>query len=351
MKDKSKLVLSINKKSDIDFIDESVKYINLDIMNPNMDIIEYFTLNGYKYSYSDFIDNHHGYIYVDYDTFIKGQKIIINIINNLKEGFNELEKAKYLYIVLGKMIGYDINILPEKNETFNLGRLNTINSLWGSILNGQGTNSSFCKLYLYLCRLVNLDCEIVMVNDHGYLCNKLVIGNQTIIVDLTKDIPFVQSGFRTRYFGVYNDDIELDKKIGYITNNYKEVDIDKNLKNIDYSKEDFLIELLQKTENILNIAKIRPIELGIIYDYIFHKYCPNYLININNLYINDIYKMKEHFILISYGDKHYSYNYNMNMFMEVNSNDILKNIEEGKVGLYRNEEITNLETRGKRAFN
>ena len=75
----------------------------------------------------------------------------MNIINHIPKLLSKLEIARYIYMTVGKNIGYDINILPDKNETFSLKNINIINNLWGSINITKGTNISFCKLYLYLC--------------------------------------------------------------------------------------------------------------------------------------------------------------------------------------------------------
>ena len=334
----------ISNTSDLDKVsnNKKLKYINLNITNPNKEVLDYFKNNGYNYSFSEAIDNKNGYIYVDYNTFYKSQMIIKNIIDNMPNDFSDLEKSRYIYIQLGKNLGYDINILPEKNESFNFSSINTINNIWGAIASSKITNISIVKIYYYLCRLLNIDCEIIMTSDNGYLCNKLEINNKTIIVDLMKDIPFIQSGFQTKFFGSYNEDKEMDKKIKYIKDDYNDKKIDKILKNIDYSRENIVEEILIKTQDIINVYDIKPIELGIIYDIIFTKYCPNYDIAINNLYINDIYNNKDHFILISYNNMHYSYSYAKYSFISVTNEHLINNIKNNKIGIYLDEFIPNL---------
>ena len=80
--------------------------------------------------------------------------------------------------------------------------------------------------------------------------------------------------------------------------------------------------------------------MSIIYKYIFDKYCPNYNIKINNLYLNE--REKKHFIMISYNESHYSYNYKKKTFVEVTEEDIISNLEIGKIGLYKQENIPNI---------
>ncbi len=316
----------------------SVKYLNINIDKPNLEVIYHLIDNGKDYSYAELIDDKKGYIYVPYEIFKEGELEILDIINNIPTNLNELEIARFLYITLGKKIGYDINILPEKNETFNLKTINTINNIWGCLNNKKGTNTSFTKLYLYLCRMMNINCEIVKVNNINYSKNLISIKEKQILTDITQDIPLIQAGFRTKNFIGYNDNIELDRKINYIKDTYNEEKIEYSLKNIDYSKEDAIENILLRTQQIININNIKPIELGIIYDIIFEKYCPNYNIYINNLFVNENYN-KEHFILISYNDKCYSYNYNKSSFMKISYDEILKNIEEKKIGIYLNEEL------------
>jgi hypothetical protein len=318
---------------------KSVKYINLDISNPNLEVIYYLIENGQNYSYSDMLNDQNGYIYVSYDIFKDSELLILEIINNIPTNLTKLEIAKYLYITIGKIIGYDINILPDKNETFNFQKISTINNIWGCLNTQKGTNISFTKIYLYLCRLINIDCNLIIASKIGYLKNSLNINNTKIITDITQDIPYIQANFRTKYFLGYNDNIELDKKINYIKDDYSETKIEKVLKNLDYNSDKFLKQILIKTQNIINVSEINPIELGIIYNMVFSKYCPNYDISINNLFINKNNNNKEHFVVISYQNKYYSYNYNHSSFVEISYNEILKNLENKNIGIYLNERI------------
>ena len=128
-------------------------------------------------------------------------------------------------------------------------------------------------------------------------------------------------------------------KINYIKDNYSELKIEESLKNVEYNKDTTVIEILLKTQDIIKASEIKPIELGIIYDIIFKKFCPNYDISINNLFINDTYNEREHFVLISYSNKYYSFNYIRNSFVEISSEEIIKNIENNKIGIYENEII------------
>ena len=347
MKNDTKIIMDINTMEDIKILKNtpSIKYLNLNISSPNIEVIYYLLEHGEKYSYAEKIEDKRGYIYVPYEMFKKSILFILDVINNIPSNLTKIEVARYFYITIGKNIGYDINILPEKNETFNLETNNTLNNIWGSIYNTRGTNYSFAKIYLYLCKLMNIDCKLIYDENLKYYKNLLNINTRNIEVDITKDIPYIQAGFQTRNFTGYDNNLEMDKKIFYIKDNYCEVKLDEIIKQIDYNNPDVFNTILLITGKIIDISKLKPIELGVIYSLIFSKYFPNLKIDINNLYILNDEKKKEHFILISYENKSYSYNYTKNNFIEVSTDEIIKNIEEQKIGIYLNEKIPFLQNK------
>ena len=99
--------------------------------------------------YSESINNKDGYIYVDYETFVKGEEVIKEITNDIPKNLNNIELAKYLYIMIGKNIGYDISIL-NNNDTFDLSKIGVVNNIWGALKEGYANNVSYTKIYLYL---------------------------------------------------------------------------------------------------------------------------------------------------------------------------------------------------------
>ena len=157
--------------------------------------------------YAEEFDGIRGYVYVPFEMFRKSTLFILECLNNIPNNLTKLEVARYFYITVGKNIGYDINTLSDKNETFSLEIINRINNIWGSIYNSKGTNISFARIYLYLCRLMNIDCKLISVGKSKYLKNVLNINSREIEVDITSDIPFIQAGFKTRYFTFYDDNL------------------------------------------------------------------------------------------------------------------------------------------------
>ena len=340
MKNKQSLVVTISNKSDLKKITKDTKYINIDISNVTYEVISYFMENGKNYLYSDMINDVKGYIYVSHEEFLKAENIIEMIYINMPNNLTKLEMAKYLYISIAKCVSFDINVDTNKNELCNLSLMNIVNNLWGSLSLGRVTDISASKIYYYLCKRLDIDISLVMNEETKEALNKLQINNQVLIVGLFNDIPYIQVNMQTRHFGTYNDEFELDKKIKYIKNKYNDFYIHKSLKDIDYTKEDCVQCILYKTQKLLDIASIKPVELSIIYENIFNTYCPNYNIKINNLYLNN--KYREHFIIISYNENLYSYNYIKKTFVKVNNHEILNDLNIGKIGLYQNEYIPNI---------
>lgn len=340
MKNTNSLIVSISSKKDIEKIKEDTKYINIDITNCDYDVINYFLNYGKKYLYSETINNNKGYIYVDYEEFYKAETILGAIYADMPNDLNKLEIARYLYTHLAKYVFFDINVIPEKNENYSFSLTSNINNLWGSLALGRVTDISAAKLYYYLCRRLELDITLEINSCTKEAYNRLTIDNLVLNVDLFNDLPYLQVNMATKHFTPYNNEIELDKKVKYIKTKYTDSLIDKALKNVDYTKETCVEEILYKTQNILNVELIKSVELSIIYEHIFKKYCPNYNIKINNLFLNN--NDKYHFIMISYNDDHYSYNYKKKTFVKVNNLDLIDNLQNGKIGLYLDEMIPNI---------
>ena len=315
-----------------------VKYVNVDIKKPSIEVIKYLLDTDYEYLIGDYIDSKYGYVYVSIDKYKNGQNIINNIIAGLmNKDYNELEIAKYLYVNLALVVGLDINVMVNKSDIYNFSMISNINNIWESISLGKVNNVSITKLYLYLCSLVGIECDLVSNSDSGYLVNKLTINNKSLIVDITKDIAFIQAGYKTRYFDNYNDDQELDKRIGYLKNNYSDNLMDIVMKKIDYSLKSFVYNILTLSGDIIGVDNFGPQEMALIYEDLFEKYCSGYNIMVNNLYINNELE-REHFVLISYNNLHYSYNYNKKCFVEISNKNLLENLNSNKIGFYLDEE-------------
>lgn len=340
MKKGTNLKLLISNIKDLSKITQETKYINIDLTNIDYNTIKYFIENGKNYLYTSAVSGTSGYVYVNHEEFVNAENIIDTIYKNMPKNLTELEIARYLYTAIAKYTSFDINIDESKNEICNMLLVNTSNNLWGSLSNGKINKISSAKLYYYLCRRLDIETTIMYSEDTNDIFNELYIDNQVITTNLFKDLPYLEANMQTKYFIPYNDDLEMDKKIHYIKNKYNDYYLDKELKHIDYMQEDCIYNILNKIENILPVSYIKPTSLNIIINDIFHKYCPNYDIKINNLFLKN--KERKHFIMITYREDHYSYNYKFKGFVKINNNEIIKNLEVGKIGIYLNEYIPNI---------
>ena len=340
MKNSKTLIVSISNTEDLKKITKDTRYINIDITNPDYDIITYFLNKGRKYKYADIINNMKGYNYVDYEIFAKAEALISLIYANMPSDLTPLEMAKYLYVAIGQCVSFDINVDASKNELCNLSLVTSINNLWGALALGSVNDVTASKIYYYLCRRLGLDIALIANEKKKTAMTKLLINNQVLVTDLFEDIPFIKADMQTRHFATYNDDFGMDKKIKYITNKYMDYYLDRALKVIDYTAEDCVFQLLNKIKNIIDVSNIKPLELSVIYKHLFNTYCTNYNIKINNLFLNN--NLKKHFLLISYNDNHYSYNYKQKAYVQIIDKDLIDSLNVGKIGLYLNETIPNL---------
>ena len=86
MEGSSQIMMDISNMEDIKKLKENkkIKYINLDIINPNLEVIYYFLEYGQNYSYAEKTADKDGYIYVSYDIFQQAELFILDIIKKYR---------------------------------------------------------------------------------------------------------------------------------------------------------------------------------------------------------------------------------------------------------------------------
>lgn len=339
------IIINIKTKEDIKKISSNTKYINISIDNINTEVIDYFLLNGKDYSYSDAINDRNGFVYVDYEMFKLGEKIIDNIIDSMPNNLTKLEKVRYIYISLGKIINSDINAIESKNETISFNKISVINNIWGALSKSKVCDSVTSKIFMYVCTRIGIKCELVSSSIKGSIANKVYIDDTILIVDLFNDIHNIQGGFSTRYFDKYNDNREIDVKLEYIKDEYMDFYVSTVFDEIKQTNDDILYQILSLTNKIININYIGPYELFKIYRNIFDKYLPNYNIKINNLFIRNNFDNKEHFIIFNYKNSYYSFNYNKKCFVNIDMDILYDNIKKNRIGIYNEEDFPIIEKR------
>jgi len=337
------IIVNIENIHDTKKIDSNTKYINIDISKVDNDVITYLLENGSKYSYSDTIDSKSNFIYVDYDTFKKSEYIIDGLLERIPSGLNDIEKVRYIYISLGRMLCVDINSIENKNEIISFNTISTINNIWGCLNKGSISNISISKLFMYILCRIGIKSELITNGINGNIGNKVYIGDDYIIVNLYNDIYNIQGGFSTKYFDKYNDNVVIDRKIGYIKEDYVNYYID-NLIRDSLDDKNILSKFINITSKYININYIGTYELYLIYKEIIDKYNLRD-INIYNFFVYKGEYHKEHFIVIGSKDIYYSYNYSKGCFIKVDKDIIYDNIKNRNIGLYDNENFDIMEGR------
>ena len=114
--------------------------------------------------------------------------------------YSKIEQARYLYIRLGQIVGYDI----DNNRISYLFNNNCINNIWNCLVSGKISNYTLVKLYMYLCSIVGIDCDII--NNGDVLVNRLYINRNSRkyypIKIIRKKINEFYSTMRTKYFSI-----------------------------------------------------------------------------------------------------------------------------------------------------
>jgi len=157
-------------------------------------------------------------------------KIQINrILENMPKGLDELEKARYIYITLGKQRSYDEEYWfansKIKQKIFKT-KYSTKIEFDKLIQNKKDVCTSISKIYSGILNQVGIENNIKqdeLSDNHIYVV--LNIEGKSIIADLQRDLSNIQANKKTAYFGtkVYNSEYD---------NNYDKID-EKELEKVD----------------------------------------------------------------------------------------------------------------------
>lgn len=157
-----------------------------------------------------------------------------NIVINMPDNLSDLEKVRYIYINLGKILSYDFRIMRD------LSIADKKLDYSSSTMNNYQTCSQISEILALLLNNITANCTAIVVKrgmkGRVSLMNHVAVevkfnNNKKYLLDLTLDLYLIQSGMRTKEFGnnKLNSDYdsispkeceEIDKKIGYITNSY-----------------------------------------------------------------------------------------------------------------------------------
>lgn len=151
---------------------------------------------------------------------------ICQLKNTLPVGLDNISKVKYIYIQLGKVISFDPLYLfgtsKDRYRIYNnlLYEYDSLNNLFES---GLLICRSIAYIYKYILNEFGIESYVHYEStDDNHVFNVILINNVKISADLQRDLEYIQTRSKLRHFNIINDDsydqIEIDKKICYITN-------------------------------------------------------------------------------------------------------------------------------------
>lgn len=226
--------------------------------------------------------------------------LIEEIIQNMPENLTQLEKARYIYIELGKQRRFDTRYYYGNASA----RRRVFKEIQSDISNPHTLRNkrtiiciTLSEIYRSALKEVGIDCEIVrngIFGDKHVLpivnLNDEIRGRLRIRADLQQDLESIQAGMSTVEFGNINalekdyDIIEedelkkIDKKIGYISEDYRDVDIytvQREIKDMDAN--DSLRYILQNQKLNANIHFNGQVERRKYYKYLLDTLVSKYL--------------------------------------------------------------------------
>ncbi|MDD2376737.1 MAG: hypothetical protein PHD15_04330 [Clostridia bacterium] len=212
---------------------------------------------------------------------------ISRIKNEMPNNLNEISKARYIYIELGKIVYFDPNYI--------YGNSRSKNKIYKEITYNKHTlNEKFkskiiiCKslsyIYEYILNIFGIHIYTTNATDDKHVYNEIITKDKKIyFADLQLDLENIQSRSKTKFFGTGQDYYfsvidennlrEIDKSIGYIDNfnDYTDNNIEKfkltlpNNLELD-QKVELIMEYIYSSENTKNMKFI---EISHYYNYVF----------------------------------------------------------------------------------
>ena len=210
------------------------------------------------------------------------------ILKKIPEGLSDLEKARFVYLELGKMVSF--------NEEYWFGNSNIKNKIYKSqtkiedlkdIKNNKIICVSLSNLYNYMMGRIGIKAvQAHDVNDSRHVYSEFEIDGKRYKADLQKDLHFIQTKRRTWEFGeidvsvadseVNTEEIEkIDAKIGYSYQGEKNfrrliTNIENEIKKVDELDKKMNI-ILNKISEYEDISKMEYSEKIWYYYYIIKR--------------------------------------------------------------------------------
>lgn len=165
---------------------------------------------------------------VNEDISIK-QKIDL-FMENINSEWSVIEKAKYIYINLGKLYSFNNQYVFGDDETKKqiLEGAKALTSLDDELVNKRyQTCISLNKIYILLLKQIGINAREIPGKIHHVSSEIEDENGQWYAVDLQKDLPNIQTNSRTKNFAVEistKKQLQIDEKIGYVNKQRKYTD-------------------------------------------------------------------------------------------------------------------------------
>lgn len=191
------------------------------------------------------------------------------IIQSIPKGLTKLEIARYVYIELGK--------IKRFSPAFYYGNTKVKRKIveFSQKCKKQQINKhrtliciSLARIYANILRRLGIDCAIKTIRErediHAWVEIFYNKDDKTKVIraDLMEDLNFIQAGRQTTAFGVNNEDTfycedidkdelrRIDKKIGYIEEDYRDKDIDEMLEKMEGKSPEETLQTILEDERI-----------------------------------------------------------------------------------------------------
>lgn len=243
---------------------------------------------------------------MNYNTSKKLYKNAIKrIINNMPKSLSDIEKARYMYVNLGKLFTYDENYWYSNSKISNKIYKKSLSSpIDLNDLHFESKTKDICininKTYNKLLNIYGIKTQEVMsfIND-GHISTMFFIGNKRYFCDLQSDLKFIQLKLKTHNFAcdgpntLTKDELKrIDTKIGYsnIGEKFEDKllnDLKSNLNNYT-NLGDKMLEIFKAVLKMPGHSELEYSELQALYSYFINNSLSTR--DKSNIYSNLLYK-------------------------------------------------------------
>jgi len=163
--------------------------------------------------------------FIDYD----------RIIDEMPEGLTQIEKARYIYVQLGKYFSYDERYITSQSDE---EKRAIFDRDIDDIVDDKVVCTSLSRIYENLLNRVGIKAKTVLIPGErlGHAFTELEIDGNKYFTGLIRDLMRIKTGFKTKEFMIDNPDRfgedseytilteeelkRIDDKIGYTYNRY-----------------------------------------------------------------------------------------------------------------------------------